>query len=433
MKRLRISGLVSLAKRVRQELAGPVSPARLAGLRREVENALAAIEGVLKENRVGVRNLPSPSRKALQFLQGLDWGAVATDASAGGDGLPPESVSFRGLPRHFDGLLDRLAQAAQPSLSWPSRPLGGEGGSLPDRGQDVRDTEMPATRGRDARDTQERLGPLEEVYETIVSDSARMEQEIQVQDIRPEQLTRQAREIRGWLAYFAQRENFERYCAAVRRAEPVFRTICTWPASQGMPVRVRFRPLHALYRVRGYPDRLQVDLPTPMICFDRETLRSVAQAAFRQEGSRKAMHEAAGGEAYRRIDAAIELLAGVVAQMRGLHHDLAASFDRVNAAYFDERLSWPRLVWSHSFAARKFGHYDHAHDTVMVNAVLDRDTVPALVVDFIVYHELLHRELGITWKNNRIAAHTPKLAARERQFEHYDQAKAVLRKLASER
>jgi hypothetical protein len=54
-------------------------------------------------------------------------------------------------------------------------------------------------------------------------------------------------------------------------------------------------------------------------------------------------------------------------------------------------------------------------------------------VDFIVYHELLHRQLGLTWKNNRSAAHTPELAQRERQFQHYDEAKAVLRKLASER
>ncbi|MCL5279557.1 MAG: hypothetical protein M1376_06590, partial [Planctomycetes bacterium] len=158
----------------------------------------------------------------------------------------------------------------------------------------------------------------------------------------------------------------------------------------------------------------------------------LAVASF-LEGDRKAVHDAAVGEAHRRIDAAIELLGGIVDQMRGLHHDLAESFDRVNAAYFGARLSRPRLVWSHSFATRKYGHFDHAHDTVVINAALDRATVPEYVVDFVVYHELLHRELGITWKRNRIAAHTPELAAKERQFREYDQAKAVLRKLASER
>ncbi len=44
MKRLRISGLVGLAKRVRQEVAGPVSPARLAQIRWDVQDAVQAIE-----------------------------------------------------------------------------------------------------------------------------------------------------------------------------------------------------------------------------------------------------------------------------------------------------------------------------------------------------------------------------------------------------
>jgi hypothetical protein len=246
-------------------------------------------------------------------------------------------------------------------------------------------------------------------------------------------LKKQAREMRGWFAYFSRRENFDRYCAAVRRAEPVFRATSIWPAGKSVAVLVHFRPMHGMYRVRGYPDTILVDLPTPMICFDKNTLRAVAQIAFKKGGDRKAVHDAAAGEACRRIDATIERFGGVVAQARGLHHDLAESFDRVNAGYFGSRLSRPRLVWSRNFAVRKFGHYDHAHDTVMVNSVLDRETVPESTVDFIVYHELLHRQLGITWKRNRIAAHTADFAKNERQFKQYDQAKAVLRKLASER
>jgi hypothetical protein len=390
MKRLRISGLVGLAKRIRQELAGPVSAERLAQLRQEVEDAVTGIEQILKEKRVRAESLPAPSREAFQFLKGLDWSAVVTEESESAGRFPPESVSFRGLQRHFNNLLDRLAQ-------YVDRP------------------------------------ELEKVYETIVSDSARIEQEIRTNNIRPEQLKRQARELRGWFAYFARRENFDRYCAAVRRAEPVFRATSIWPAGKAVAVLVHFRPMHGMYRVRGYSDTILVDLPTPMICFDQNTLRAVAQIAFKKGGDRKAVHDAAAGEACRRIDATIERFGGVVAQARGLHHDLTESFDRVNAEYFGASLSRPRLVWSRSFAVRKFGHYDHAHDTVMVNSVLDRETVPESAVDFIVYHELLHRQLGITWKSNRIAAHTANFAKNERQFKQYDQAKAVLRKLASER
>ncbi len=390
MKKLRISGLVGLAKRVRQELAGPVSPERLAQLRQEVADAVTGIQQIFREKHVRAENLPAPSRKAFQFLKNLDWSAVVTEESESAGSFPPESVSFGGLSRHFENLLDRLAR-------YVDRP------------------------------------ELEEVYETIASDSTSIEKEIRTNNVRPEQLKKQAREMRGWFAYFAQRANFDRYCAAVRRAEPVFRATCPWPAGKDGAVLVHFRPMHGMYRVRGYSDTMLVDLPTPMICFDQNTLRAVAQIAFRKGGDRKAVHDAAAGEAHRRIDAAIELLGGVVDQMRGLHHDLAESFDRVNAEYFGASLSRPCLVWSRSFATRKYGHYDHAHDTVMVNAVLDRPAIPECAIDLIVYHELLHRQLGITWKRNRIAAHTPELAEKERQFKQYDQAKAVLRRLASER
>jgi hypothetical protein len=59
--------------------------------------------------------------------------------------------------------------------------------------------------------------------------------------------------------------------------------------------------------------------------------------------------------------------------------------------------------------------------------------VPEFAIDLIVYHELLHRQLGLTWKSNRMAAHTSEFAEKEHQFQQYDAAKAVLRKLASER
>lgn len=390
MKRLRICGLVGLAKRVRQELAGPVSPERLAQIRWDVQGAIQTVGQILTDKHVRAQDLPAPSRKAYQFLQGLDLDAVVTQSTLSASSFPPESVSFRGLPRHFDGLLDRLAQ--------------------------YRDHPQ-----------------AEEVYRQIRSDSESIEHEVRAQRIRPEQLKKRAREMRGWLAYFSQRENFDRYCAAARRAEPAFRAPSIWATQKSFEILVHFRPMRGMYHIVGYSDWALVQLPTPAICFDEKILRSVARIAFKKGGDRKAVHDAAAGARYQKIARTLEELGGIVTQARGVHHDLDTSFDRVNAEYFQGTMSRPHLVWSRTFATRKFGHYDHTHDTIMVNMVLDRGTVPEHAIDLIVYHELLHKQLGITWKNNRIAAHTREFAKRERQFKHYDQAKAVLRKLASER
>jgi hypothetical protein len=419
MKRLRISGLVGLAKRVRQELAGPVSPERVAQLRWDIEDAVKTIEKMLRDKSVRAQDLPLPSKKAYQFLKGLNLNTIVTEGTSSVSRFAPESVSFRGLKSHFDSLLNRLAQVARSPVSRPSWPRRVEGAP-------------PSNRGLEAHDTRGGDRQLEEVYEMIVSASESIEDEVRAQNVRPEQLRKPAREMRGWLAYFSQRENFDEYCAAVRRAAPVFRAAATWREGKALAV-VHFRPLRGMYHVRGYPEGMLVHLPTPMISFDKALLRSVALIAFKKGGDRKLVHDAAAGEPYQKIASALELLGGAVTLARGLHHDLAVSFDRVNAEYFDGGLSRPHLVWSRTFAVRKFGHYDHAHDTVMVNMVLDRETVPALAVDFIVYHELLHKQMGVTWKSNRIAAHTPEFKEREQQFKQYEQAKVVLRKLASER
>jgi hypothetical protein len=221
MKRLCISGLVGLAKRVRQELTGPVSPERVAQLRWDIEDAVKTIEKMLRDKSVRAQDLPLPSKKAYQFLKGLNLNTIVTEGTSSVSRFAPESVSFRGLQRHFDSLLNELAHVAQPS--WRGRPALANrdrpGSATPEeQGQDGL-----ATQGLEALATSERRRQLEEVYEMIVSASENIEDEVRAQNVRPEQLRKPAREMRGWLAYFSQRENFDEYCAAVRRAAPVFR------------------------------------------------------------------------------------------------------------------------------------------------------------------------------------------------------------------
>jgi len=190
--------------------------------------------------------------------------------------------------------------------------------------------------------------------------------------------------------------------------------------------------MRGLYRLRAYRNVLLVQLPTPMISFARETFEVVAGLALRRNGQKHAVVEAMRGEPYQSVLGELELLAGVADTGKGIWHDLAQSFERVNAAYFSGALARPRLVWSPVFTSRKFGHYDLAHDTVMISATLDRNDVPALVVDFIMYHELLHKKLGVTWTNGRKSAHSADFAQEERRYLDYDKAQIILKKVAGD-
>jgi len=389
MKRIRIQGLVKLANRIRDELSGPLSGERKAVLQKRVRNALQQIDEILKRESATVNTLPAPSRKAYMFLSTLDFDAINCSSSPSDGSSPVGSVSFRGLRRSLQGILDQWAMARNE-------------------------------------------GSFQHVYEHIYSHSEHLEELIREDAIAPEQLTRETREIRGWLAYFAQRNHFDDYVTALQTATP-----CFIEAARALPklpneVFIHFKPIRGLYSSRTYRNLLLVKLPTPMVSFGRDTFELLAGLAIHRNGQKQLIMEAMLDEPYQSVLCELELLAGIADTSKGIWHDPAQSFERVNSAYFGNTMKQPRLVWSRIFTSRKFGHYDQAHDTVMISATLDRNDVPELVVDFIMYHELLHKKLGVKWSNGRKLAHSANFQRKERHFVKYDEAKSFLNKLAKE-
>jgi hypothetical protein len=66
----------------------------------------------------------------------------------------------------------------------------------------------------------------------------------------------------------------------------------------------------------------------------------------------------------------------------------------------------------------------------MVSVSLDDPKVSAFVVDFVMYHELLHKKHGVMTVNGRRLAHSPGFRADERQFVEYHEAERQLHELA---
>jgi hypothetical protein len=124
-----------------------------------------------------------------------------------------------------------------------------------------------------------------------------------------------------------------------------------------------------------------------------------------ENGARQPVLERTAADAYRAIQAELD---GREDDGRtvGAFHDLEAAFQRVTTAYFAGAMAKPRLVWSRRITGCKFGHYDPLRDELMVSATLDSREVPSYVVDFVVYHELLHKKHGAKWQNGRQAVHT---------------------------
>jgi hypothetical protein len=114
----------------------------------------------------------------------------------------------------------------------------------------------------------------------------------------------------------------------------------------------------------------------------------------------------------------------------GRHHSLDDSFDRVNRRYFKSQLAKPELCWSPVRARRLLGSYHDRNDRLIISQLFDSPKVPAAVLDFLMFHELLHKFLGIGRRDDgKRLVHGKDFREIERQFENYDQVQEFLKKL----
>jgi predicted metal-dependent hydrolase len=130
--------------------------------------------------------------------------------------------------------------------------------------------------------------------------------------------------------------------------------------------------------------------------------------------------------------------AHLVRQMRGrkrIHsaqghaYDLDAVFEELNARFFAGMLGRPRMTWSGEAARNRLGHYDPAHNAIVVSRVFDQPRVPRVVVEYIVYHEMLHLKHPVRMRGSRRCVHSAEFQAEERMFPRLDEAKRFLKLL----
>ena len=113
----------------------------------------------------------------------------------------------------------------------------------------------------------------------------------------------------------------------------------------------------------------------------------------------------------------------------GHHYDLDEIFESLNARFFHGLLGRPTLTWSAHHARRMLGHYDAAHNTIVVSRVFDRPDTPRCAVEYLLYHEMLHLKHPVRVKAGRRCVHSREFQAEERLFPDLDAAKAYLKRL----
>jgi len=118
------------------------------------------------------------------------------------------------------------------------------------------------------------------------------------------------------------------------------------------------------------------------------------------------------------------------ASPQGAHHDLTQLFDRLNECYFSSELPRPHIAWSSRAWRRQFGSYDPGPNQIVLNRRMDRPGIPQFVVEYVLYHEMLHVKHPTRRSGCSLISHSPEFRAEEKRYEHFHAARKFLDHLA---
>ncbi len=119
----------------------------------------------------------------------------------------------------------------------------------------------------------------------------------------------------------------------------------------------------------------------------------------------------------------------VITSPQGKVYDLNEVFESVNRRFFHGLMGRPILTWSAHVAKRMLGHYDAAHNTIVVSRVFDRPGTPRYAIEYLLYHEMLHLKHPIKVRAGRRCVHSREFQAEERLFPELDLAREFLKRL----
>jgi len=114
---------------------------------------------------------------------------------------------------------------------------------------------------------------------------------------------------------------------------------------------------------------------------------------------------------------------------QGELHNLQEIFERLNRQFFDGLLGRPQLGWSRRPSRSMLGHFDPSHNAIIISRIFDRKEVPALALEYVVFHEMLHLRYPVEHAGSRRRVHTREFRAAEKKFPGWNQAKELLKKL----
>ncbi len=389
---LRIKGVVRFERALRKQMALGFTPQERREWQSRTEQVLHQVMEICAAHHVKIEDLPAPTRRACRFLAGISWDTLpertppVVGSVAPNDSAPRKTIRLRNVVARCNVLHRRMQALAEGASDAPSRQ------ALLDAIQRTADEIETLTRQRDGS---------------------------------PADLPTPTRRAYAWLRYLCEEEHLHAHLHTLKR---VLRLWQNTASGAKHPLLVDIFFIQVFYRARPREGNMHLVLSEGLVGAPDDVLREIILKVQGKRSAHKRLHACAQTPAWQNVMRTLTALSDAGTQ--GNVYDLDALFDALNARYFDGALPKPHLTWNQRITRRKFGHYAPATDTIMLSSTLDSPDVPRSVVEFVLYHEMLHKALGVRIANGRRYAHTAEFRRRERLFEQYAEAQAVLQSLS---
>ncbi len=394
---IRIQGIVKAAQIARSQLQTGVPPSRLGSFQEFIQRTLADIDQICANANVRPSQLPTPSRKAYEFLVEIDLSNLPV-ASQNSPRVAVEPIRVKNIRTQQQNFLGAIAAiVANP---------------------------------------QKEKSPKTHLVKSIKETVAKIEGICTQQNSTPAQLTKTSRHTYAWMKFLTDESNLERHLNATGRAQKIAEKIL-WTQMQHpcSTIAVEFTHISHLYKGTIGPLEATAQINEAFVNANDEILAALVRLVFlgRNQEDSQAIKEYALSEEYSEVVLELDLMADTKAENpQGKYYNLDTLFQNINREYFGGKMVKPRLTWNRAFTKRKFGHYERWRDRVVLSISLDSDRVPQYVVEFVLYHELLHKQHEGKWVNGRLKVHTPEFRQDEQKFQKYKEADQWLTGLASE-
>lgn len=385
---VRIKGLVSAFNDVRAKLQAGISLEQEEQFRDHVRVLIARVEEICAAHGTTSASLPSPSRRAYTFLKNLDTRHLPR----------PDARRTTATVARL-----RIANVVKSANIFSKRMWD----------------DLP--RLLLSESNRDRLAS--EMLELV----SRIESFCSRRDTTAASLEAPSRRAYCWLKFLLVDDNLQLHLAALERGRTALAELNPKPKR----IEIHMANMNSIWRRSSRSKLILLKVSEGFLHADEEVWQALIKGAVskRDGESKGTVNEYIDSEEFSGVLHEIEAFTETIPSSSGHAHNLDESFERVNAAYFAGGIPKPRLHWNRVLTARKFGHYESARDTVMLSVSLDDPTVPEQVVDYVMYHELLHKRHGVKLTNGRRLAHTSAFRKEDQSFKGYEYAVARLNAL----